>query len=420
MDTSQPNHQGVMSTHNTHQDEQWFLPSEEYLLVAVLSASGLPYMDYVEVFQPDPYVRISFGEQVARTVTKESTVSPSWNQLFQFHLNTPSASDMPEPEPVKFEIFDNEMYSRDDHIGDAFLKCEDCDGNEKELPVYSKNSPSLHNFRCGSIKILASKCQIVHPEFKQGIEINLAPFQEHLRHALGTQFMGDERIKLNGDHNSRWAQDLVHKNSIFVRASASDATSEAVCSDDRFRTPQNEARVLTLPTLTSATDVEEHLEKSAQELDSAVIPIAPWIIAQIHNKSEAEAWFQPSEEYLLLAVFSASELPHMDFFGLCLPNPYVKIYVGDEVTQTATMFRTRSPVWDQLFQFHLEIPTASDTSQLVKMEVYDHDVCGRDEPIGVAFLKFEDLDRDKKRTPAIQSNILSSTVQARLHQNSCC
>jgi len=167
----------------TFQADDWFAVSEEHILLAVLSASGLPKMDLFGL--SDPYVKIYVGEQMDQTTTKLVTLSPTWDQLFQFPLDLSSVSAAPHV--VWLEVWDYDMYKSHDHIGDAFLKWEDFDGTEKEIPLYKKDQPPQEEFRQGWIKILGLKCQIINPEFKQGMKINPGPFQERLRAALGIQ-----------------------------------------------------------------------------------------------------------------------------------------------------------------------------------------------------------------------------------------
>jgi len=167
--------------------DNWFEHSEDHLLIAILSATGLPKMDLFGL--SDAYVTISVGEQRAQTAIKYITLTPMWNQIFQFNLNPPFASAVPNA--ARIEVFDKDNFKADDFIGRVLLQWDQLVGDELELDVFSEKENSdpqnKEQYRHGKLKLLALKCKITSSEFKQGMKVQPNPFQECLKRALNLQ-----------------------------------------------------------------------------------------------------------------------------------------------------------------------------------------------------------------------------------------
>jgi len=58
---------------------------EETWYVTVERADGLKDRD--KISQTDPYVKLHFGGSSHKTKAAKDTLSPEWNETFEFHLN---------------------------------------------------------------------------------------------------------------------------------------------------------------------------------------------------------------------------------------------------------------------------------------------------------------------------------------------
>jgi len=154
--------------------DEWLVPSENFVIVALISASGLPRMDTYPM-TCDPFVIFFTENQNTQSSIKYQTQSPVWNELFQFEIQTPSDSSEID-HAVRMEIYDYDWWKSADHIGTTFLHWNDLDGNQLALPI----SPGPSQQQAGLIQVIAAKCKVLFPGFKQGMKIP-EHFQEYMR-----------------------------------------------------------------------------------------------------------------------------------------------------------------------------------------------------------------------------------------------
>lgn len=79
------------------------------LKVKVLNGVNLAVRDYRS---SDPYVVLTLGHQKAQTTVKNSNLNPIWNE--ELKLSVPEAYG-----PLKLEVYDHDMLSADDIMGEA-------------------------------------------------------------------------------------------------------------------------------------------------------------------------------------------------------------------------------------------------------------------------------------------------------------
>jgi hypothetical protein len=94
-------------------DEEWFITAE--------SATGIS--DLGGLSKSDPYLKIEFGGKSVRTRTVKNDRSPSWNETFNFKVNSGSAKE------IVLKLVDDDI-GMDDTIGTATVR-------KDELPSYS-------------------------------------------------------------------------------------------------------------------------------------------------------------------------------------------------------------------------------------------------------------------------------------------
>jgi len=147
----------------------WLEPSKDHIIVAVMSASGLPRMD--ENGLSDPFVKISFGIDEVQTNYVPVTLNPIWNQLFCFKLHPELINSQKE---IHFDIYDFDTFKDPDFIGHTTLKVDDIDGSEKALPILRRtyDGSSVQ----GHITVIAARCKVSLQGacFQQGMSIDRA------------------------------------------------------------------------------------------------------------------------------------------------------------------------------------------------------------------------------------------------------
>jgi len=190
---------------NAFQSDQWFQASEDHVIVAVFSASGLPKMDFIG--SADPYVKLVVGDHAEQTAIKFFTLTPVWDQLFCFPLNVNISRRTPG---IKFEVWDHDNFKYDDFIGKTVLPWSDINGTVQELPLYSGkdadnlNASNLEGSRQGVLKVQAVKCRIISAAFTQGMRIQRDYFQKHLHSFIQSGSSSTAPSKAKGGGRSFW------------------------------------------------------------------------------------------------------------------------------------------------------------------------------------------------------------------------
>ncbi|XP_074271945.1 protein C2-DOMAIN ABA-RELATED 11 isoform X2 [Silene latifolia] len=88
------------------------------LKVVVMQGKRLVIRDFKS---SDPYVVITFGNQVAKTKVIKSCLNPVWNEELSFKLEEP----LPIPNPILYlEVFDKDRFKADDKMGFAHLNIQ--------------------------------------------------------------------------------------------------------------------------------------------------------------------------------------------------------------------------------------------------------------------------------------------------------
>ncbi|GAB5369587.1 hypothetical protein AAMO2058_001417900 [Amorphochlora amoebiformis] len=94
---------------------------------------------------------------------------------------------------------------------------------------------------------------------------------------------------------------------------------------------------------------------------------------------------------LRVRVVSAKNLPKMDLIGSS--DPYVKLTLGtriQEEAKTKHISNTLNPFWSEQFVFEV-----TNSSSILRLEVFDHDMVGDDDPIGHVEIALRYLEHQK-------------------------
>ncbi|ERN05468.1 hypothetical protein AMTRI_Chr12g234790 [Amborella trichopoda] len=84
------------------------------LRVRVIKGVNLAVRD---IRSSDPYVVLTMGKQKLKTRVIEKNVNPVWNEELTFSISHPIL-------PVKLNVYDKDIFSRDDKMGDAEFEIE--------------------------------------------------------------------------------------------------------------------------------------------------------------------------------------------------------------------------------------------------------------------------------------------------------
>lgn len=89
------------------------LPESNKLVIKVLRATGIPRMDIFD--ESDPFVVVSmYGVEIGRTIHIPNNPNPVWNQTFSIPTY--------KGEPLRFDVYDEDVVSRADWIGCVILE----------------------------------------------------------------------------------------------------------------------------------------------------------------------------------------------------------------------------------------------------------------------------------------------------------
>eukprot|EP01113_Clastostelium_recurvatum_P031995 TRINITY_DN4059_c0_g1_i4.p2 TRINITY_DN4059_c0_g1~~TRINITY_DN4059_c0_g1_i4.p2 ORF type:complete len:122 (-),score=38.15 TRINITY_DN4059_c0_g1_i4:157-522(-) len=91
---------------------------------------------------------------------------------------------------------------------------------------------------------------------------------------------------------------------------------------------------------------------------------------------------------MLVVVMRGKNLVARDLNGLS--DPYVKVSIRDRVLQTKYVENNLNPDWGEEFSFSM-----SAVKGMLMFEVWDHDTVGRDDFMGMAVTKLDDLEPGK-------------------------
>lgn len=68
-------------------------------------------------------------------------------------------------------------------------------------------------------------------------------------------------------------------------------------------------------------------------------------------------------------------------------DPYAILTVGDQNYKSRIILKTLNPLWNQTFEF----PISDPNTQVLRIDVFDHDDIGSDDSLGSAVCSFDDL-----------------------------
>ena len=123
------NHAANPEDYDTDEEEraaveaQQALATGPELVVQVISGQGLLAMD--KRGTSDPYVVVRLGGLRVKTKVKKKTLSPEWNETFQFRYQNDRSYLKNKDEALYIECFDWDLHGDDDPMGDGSVAMRD-------------------------------------------------------------------------------------------------------------------------------------------------------------------------------------------------------------------------------------------------------------------------------------------------------
>jgi len=153
-----------------------FEQSEQFMTIALFSASKLPNMDTFG--QTDGYVKFVVGDQVIKSDYIRNTLDPTWNQLFCFEI---FSSYRTSSSGFSLLVYDHNDLATDDFIGKVEVKWSAIDGSVFDVPILGGKTPDhIDGTRCGTVRFQVLPARVVSRNFTQGMKMNKDHFQ-HLQ-----------------------------------------------------------------------------------------------------------------------------------------------------------------------------------------------------------------------------------------------
>jgi len=143
---------------------------DKVLIVKILEGKGLAVRDRSGT--SDPYVVLRIGKQKTKSKVIKKNLEPRWDQTFTFHFDN-------KKEKLTLEVFDHDVFSKDDHMGWTEISLEDIEDGASEDKWLK-----LQDVETGQIHVIIS----LNPQAKAKIPSKLKG--EQIGHYVVTETLG--------------------------------------------------------------------------------------------------------------------------------------------------------------------------------------------------------------------------------------
>jgi hypothetical protein len=126
------------------------------------------------------------------------------------------------------------------------------------------------------------------------------------------------------------------------------------------------------------------------------LPLVDPVHSDYHGEVLVEIVLMPLEKELdpdsviTMKIISCTELIAADAGGTS--DPFAVITFRDQTKKTSTRFKTLNPQFDEIFEFQTH---STAVQELFKIELFDYDLVGNNDPLGHCFYRVGDLQMNK-------------------------
>merc|ERR1712106_63521 len=284
----------------------------------------------------DPYVKMTLGNQKAKSATVKNNHNPEWNFEATFEIDENTS------EGVNIAVFDDD-FGKDDSLGSKTLDIHSIQEHKQMLNQWIP----LENCKSGEVLFSAEFVPHGSVQKSKGIESSVKP--ESTKEVL------------------KQIEPTV-KDTVEVKVQDSTITKEIVEESETAKIPEKGF-------------VSESKEKTQVNVKDSNVTES--LVTSPTPKKPFEAG------QLLLTVFKARDIEKKDNFGKA--DPYVKITLDKQKAKSATVKNNHNPEWNFKAAFDIN----ESTTENITIAVFDDDF-GKDDSLGNAIVDISKVQEQKQ------------------------
>merc|ERR1712042_278567 len=286
----------------------------------------------------DPYVKITYGKQKAKSKTVKNNHNPEWNFEATFDIDENSS------EGLNIAVFDDD-FGKDDSLGNKTMDIIDIQENMK---VLNKWIP-LEN--CKSGEVLLSAEFIPQASIQKAVDkskaVDAKPIEEN-KEQIGAEIK--EKI-------------VVQDTTVVKQVVEEPEAAKSIKPEREEETKEGKQKS------SKATKIKESQE-------SGTAPV-----------STPNNILEPGQ--VVLTVYKARDIEKKGKFGKA--DPYVKMTLGEQKAKSATVKNNHNPEWNFKATFDIHESATNEVS----IELFDEDF-GKDDTLGSTVLDLSQIQEQKQ------------------------
>merc|ERR1712002_339503 len=286
----------------------------------------------------DPYVKIKYGKQKAKSKTVKNNHNPEWNFEATFDIDENSA------EGVNIAVFDDD-FGKDDSLGNKTMDIIVIQEQQKLLNQWI----TLENCKSGEVLLSA--------EF-----IPLASIQKGEKIAKPVDSKSFEEDK----------KQIEPKISETIEVQDSKVVKQVI--EESETTKEKKTEIESKPKEANKELVQDL--KKTESIENVTTPV-----------STPKKILEPGQ--VLITVFKARDIEKKGKFGKA--DPYVKMTLGKHKAKSATVKNNHNPEWNFKASFDINESTTNEVS----IEFFDEDF-GKDDTLGSTVLDLSQIQEQKQ------------------------
>merc|ERR1711892_1575890 len=282
----------------------------------------------------DPYVKITLGNQKAKSATVKNNHNPEWNfeAIFEIDENI--------SEGVNIAVFDDD-FGKDDSLGNKTLDIHSIQEHRQMLNQWIP----LENCKSGEVLLSAEFLPHGSVQKSKGIESKPDSTKEVLKQIEPTV-----------------------KDTVEVKVQDSTITKEIV---EEYETAK-------IPEKVFVSETKEKTQVIVKDLN---------VTESVVTSPTPTKLFEAGQ--LLLTVFKARDIEKKGNFGKA--DPYVKITLDKQKAKSATVKNNHNPEWNFKAAFDIN----ESTTENITIAVFDDDF-GKDDSLGNAIVDISKVQEQKR------------------------
>merc|ERR1711981_933005 len=356
----------------------------------------------------DPYVKMTLGEQKAKSATVKNNHNPEWNFEATFDINENS------PQALDIAVFDDD-FGKDDTLGNKTIDINHIQENKKMLNQWIP----LENCKSGEVLLSAEFIPLASLQKSEDIDKSLAPkptkddlkqIEPKAKESIDVQDTTAVKEVVEESETTKQEKIIVKKTEEVKQELVQDSkitesidSVEAAASTKVETLPEKgamglkevlnkEKKVSFEVVVQSDKSVEVVKPKDPKVVETSVITEAAQVkeldVAVVSTPVEEQKHIVEAG-HVILTVHKARDIEKKGMFGKA--DPYVNITFGKQKAKSKTVNNNHNPEWN----FNATFEVDQNTSETIRIEVFDEDL-GKDDTLGHKDMDINSVVKQKK------------------------